>query len=124
MIVFSNGSPSFPGLGYCFLSVTASDLHVQPIYSLKNPSAAASDCEAYHHKLDRILELLSCQQQLETDNGLLRDAEYVKSYVGISTETLYRLQRDGYISVAKRDRNKRYYRDIDVERLRNRYRGL
>ncbi|HCU44998.1 MAG TPA: hypothetical protein DF610_09165 [Sphingobacterium sp.] len=53
----------------------------------------------------------------------MRDADYVKSYVGISTETLYRLQRDGYICVAKRTRNKRYYRDVDVERLRNSYRG-
>ncbi len=67
---------------------------------------------------------LELREQLEAENVLLRDAEYVKSHVGISTETLYRLQRDGYICVAKRERNKRYYRDVDVERLRNSYRGL
>ncbi|WP_343556851.1 MerR family transcriptional regulator [Sphingobacterium sp.] len=67
---------------------------------------------------------LELREQLEAENVLLRDAEYVKSHVGISTETLYRLQRDGYICIAKRERNKRYYRDVDVERLRNSYRGL
>ncbi len=67
---------------------------------------------------------LELREQLEAENILLRDAEYVKSHVGISTETLYRLQRDGYICIAKRERNKRYYRDVDVERLRNSYRGL
>ncbi len=66
---------------------------------------------------------LELREQLEAENVLLRDAEYVKSHVGISTETLYRLQRDGYIC-AKRERNKRYYRDTDVERLRRSYRGL
>ncbi|WP_448138059.1 MerR family transcriptional regulator [Sphingobacterium siyangense] len=67
---------------------------------------------------------LDMREQLEAEHVLLRDAEYVKSHVGISTETLYRLQRDGYICIAKRERNKRYYRDIDVERLRKSYRGL
>jgi len=67
---------------------------------------------------------LDLREQLEADNVVLRDAEYVKSHVGISTETLYRLQRDGYICIAKRERNKRYYRDVDVERLRSIYRGL
>ena len=67
---------------------------------------------------------LELREQLEAENVLLRDAEYVKSHVGISTETLYRLQRDGYICIAKRERNKRYYRDVDVERLRRSYRGL
>lgn len=67
---------------------------------------------------------LELREQLEAENVLLRDAEYVKSHVGISTETLFRLQRDGYICIAKRERNKRYYRDIDVERLRRSYRGL
>ena len=75
---------------------------------------------ATKRKLASYLEL---REQMEEDNVLLRDADYVKSYVGISTETLYRLQRDGYICVAKRPRNKRYYRDVDVERLRNSYRG-
>ncbi|WP_159727079.1 MerR family transcriptional regulator [Sphingobacterium sp. 18053] len=67
---------------------------------------------------------LELREQLEAENVLLRDAEYVKSHVGISTETLYRLQRDGYICIAKRERNKRFYRDVDVERLRKSYRGL
>lgn len=67
---------------------------------------------------------LDLREQLEAENVVLRDAEYVKSHVGISTETLYRLQRDGYICVARRERNKRYYRDVDVERLRLSYRGL
>lgn len=76
---------------------------------------------AVKRKLGTYLDL---REQMEQENVLLRDAEYVKSYVGISTETLYRLQRDGYICIAKRERNKRYYRDVDVERLRNSYRGL
>ena len=71
----------------------------------------------------KLASYLDLREQMEEDNMLLRDADYVKSYVGISTETLYRLQRDGYICVAKRIRNKRYYRDVDVERLRNSYRG-
>ena len=75
---------------------------------------------ATKRKLASYLEL---REQMEEDNVKLRDADYVKSYVGISTETLYRLQRDGYICVAKRIRNKRYYRDVDVERLQNSYRG-
>ncbi len=72
----------------------------------------------------QLANYLALRQQLETENVILRDAEYVKAHVGISTETLYRLQRDGYICIAKRERNKRYYRDVDVERLRNSYRGL
>jgi hypothetical protein len=89
--------------------------------------------QSHAHKLI-LLELLAVKRQLANylamreelaqENVLLRDAEYVKSYVGISTETLYRLQRGGYICIAKRERNKRYYRDVDVERLRNSYRGL
>ena len=71
----------------------------------------------------KLASYLILREQMEEDNVKLRDADYVKSYVGISTETLYRLQRDGYICVAKRTRNKRYYRDVDVERLRNIYRG-
>lgn len=71
----------------------------------------------------KLANYLDLREQMEQENVVLRDAEYVMSYVGISTETLYRLQRDGYICVAKRVRNKRYYRDVDVERLRNRYRG-
>lgn len=72
----------------------------------------------------QLANYLDLREQLESENVLLRDAEYVKSHVGISTETLFRLQRDGYICIAKRERNKRYYRDTDVERLRRSYRGL
>ena len=89
--------------------------------------------QAYAQKLI-LLELLAVKrqlatyldlrEQLEQENVLLRDAEYVKSHVGISTETLYRLQRDGHICIARRVHNKRYYRDVDVERLRQHYRGL
>jgi hypothetical protein len=71
----------------------------------------------------KLANYLDLREQMEQESIILRDAEYVKSYVGISTETLYRLQRDGYICVAKRDRNKRFYRDTDVERLRLSYRG-
>ncbi|MEN5085914.1 MerR family transcriptional regulator [Sphingobacterium faecium] len=71
----------------------------------------------------KLAAYLDLREQMEQHDVLLRDADYVKSYVGISTETLYRLQRDGYICVAKRNRNKRYYRDADVERLRLHYRG-
>jgi len=71
----------------------------------------------------KLANYLDLREQMEQESVILRDAEYVKSYVGISTETLYRLQRDGYICVAKRDRNKRFYRDTDVERLRLSYRG-
>lgn len=71
----------------------------------------------------KLATYLDLREQMEQHNVLLRDADYVKSYVGISTETLYRLQRDGHICVAKRSRNKRYYRDADVERLRQHYRG-
>ena len=72
----------------------------------------------------QLANYLDLREQLEAENVLLRDAEYVKSHVGISTETLYRLQRDGYICIAKRERNKRFYRDVDVELLRKSYRGL
>lgn len=71
----------------------------------------------------KLANYLDLREQMEQESVILRDAEYVKSYVGISTETLYRLQRDGYICVAKRERNKRFYRDTDVERLRLSYRG-
>ncbi|MDH5826422.1 hypothetical protein [Sphingobacterium faecium] len=71
----------------------------------------------------KLANYLDLREQMEQENVLLRDADYVKSYVGISTETLYRLQRDGYICVAKRTRNKRFFRDVDVERLRTSYRG-
>lgn len=127
MTVFFNGSPLTLGLSYRFLSVTAHDSNIQLSYTLKNKPCTHLDRDEYHHKLDRILDLLERppqQEQIDADNGLLRDAEYVKSYVGISTETLFRLQRDGHITVARRERNKRYYRDVDVERLRNSYRGL
>lgn len=92
-----------------------------------------SSGQTHAHKLI-LLELLAVKRQLATyfdlreqmeeEHAVLRDAAYVKSHVGISTETLYRLQRDGYICVAKRERNKRYYRDADVERLRSSYRGI
>ncbi|MDR2274915.1 MAG: hypothetical protein LBF27_28660 [Sphingobacterium sp.] len=125
-MIFSQGNPSHTGFRYCFLSLTVNAPNLHLHYSLRKKPSVYPNLDEYHQKLDRILQLLASQQlpQMEIDNGLLRDAEYVKSYVGISTETLYRLQRDGYISVAKRDRNKRYYRDIDVEHLRNSYRGL
>lgn len=71
----------------------------------------------------KLAAYLDLREQMEQDNVQLRDADFVRSYVGISTETLYRLQRDGYICIAKRIRNKRYYRDVDVQRLRNSYRG-
>lgn len=71
----------------------------------------------------KLAAYLDLREEMEQEQVVLRDADYVRSYVGISTETLYRLQRDGYICVARRERNKRYYRDSDVERLRQRYRG-
>jgi hypothetical protein len=72
----------------------------------------------------QLASYLDLREEMEVQHVVLRDAEYVKAHVGISTETLYRLQRDGYICVARRERNKRYYRDLDVERLRLNYRGL
>lgn len=94
-------------------SISPGHSHVQKLILL--------ELLAVKRQLANYLEL---REQLEAENVLLRDAEYVKSHVGISTETLYRLQRDGYICIAKRERNKRYYRDVDVERLRKSYRGL
>lgn len=46
----------------------------------------------------KLATYLDLREQMEQHNVLLRDADYVKSYVGISTETLYRLQRDGLCS--------------------------
>lgn len=59
----------------------------------------------------------------EAEETVYRDAEYVLNRVGISESTLLRCQHKGHIRVTKVHRGKKYFRDVDVERLRREYWG-
>lgn len=66
---------------------------------------------------------LTILEEASSENETLRDAEYVKNYVGISISTLYRCERMGQIKVAKKEKKKRWYLNCEVERFYNRYHG-
>lgn len=62
--------------------------------------------------------------QKEKEETVYRDAAYTMDRVGISDSTLLRCQHKGLIKVAKVERGKKYFRDVDVERLRTMYWGF
>ncbi len=72
---------------------------------------------------DLLLKIVHVLLTLEDDEMPYRDARYVMDRVGISESTLLRCQQNGHITVAKTIKNRKYYRDKDVERLRNIYWG-
>lgn len=75
-------------------------------------------------EVKRLLEAnLPERKKVISQDVTLRDAEYVKAYVGISTSTLYRSERIGEIRPAKKDKKKRWYLDSEVERFYIGYRG-
>jgi len=56
------------------------------------------------------------------EKTIYRSAAYTMERVGISESTLLRCQQRGEITVAMKDKKKKYYLDADVERLRKSYR--
>lgn len=67
---------------------------------------------------NEIMRFILNKQEEETT---YRDAKYTEDRVGISESTLLRCQHKGLISVAKKERGKKLFRDQDVERLRKEY---
>lgn len=87
-------------------------------------------CRAYSLLYPDIQQIRADQQEIL--NHILEkqeaEAEYLTAKqtwqrVGISESTLLRCQQRGEITVAKIKKQKKYFRDRDVERLRQEYWG-